>query len=97
VAVAPERVDMKRRVPIALRREAANVVKVSHTLTSDVAERLRTFAFYERFSESAVIEYALVRLFASADDSALGTALRRTGAGRRRKAQPQRAASTTRR
>lgn len=76
---------MKRKVT-ALHREAANVVKVSHTLTLELAERLRTFAFYQRFSESAVIEYALIRLFASADDSALGTALRRTGAGRRRKA-----------
>ncbi|HXP92127.1 MAG TPA: hypothetical protein VN905_01535 [Candidatus Binatia bacterium] len=77
---------MKRRLPAILQREAANVVKVSHTLTYDIAERLRTFAFYQRFSESAVIEYALVRLFANGDDMALGAALRRTGAGRRRKA-----------
>jgi hypothetical protein len=77
---------MKRRIPAVIQREAANVVKVSHTLTFDIAERLRTFAFYQRFSESAVIEYALVRLFASADDTSLGTALRRSGAGRRRKA-----------
>jgi hypothetical protein len=77
---------MKRRVPAVFQREAMNVVKVSHTLTFDIAERLRTFAFYQRFSESAVIEYALVRLFASGDDTSLGTALRRTGAGRRRKA-----------
>lgn len=66
--------------------DLSRVVKVSHTLTADVAERLREFAFFQRFSESAVIEYALVRLFASADDSSLGTALRRSGAGRRRKA-----------
>lgn len=78
---------MKRKVPARLLdHEASHVVKVSHTLTFDMAERLRAFAFYQRFSESAVIEYALVRLFASGDDSALGTALRRTGAGRRRRA-----------
>lgn len=77
---------MKRRIPAVVQREAANVVKVSHTLSYDIAERLRTFAFFQRFSESAVIEYALVRLFASSDDAALGTALRRSGAGRRRKA-----------
>jgi hypothetical protein len=77
---------MKRRAPALIQREAANVVKVSHTLTCEIAERLRTFAFHQRFSESAVIEYALVRLFTGADDAALGAALRRTGAGRRRKA-----------
>jgi hypothetical protein len=54
-------------------------------LTLDIAERLREFAFHQRFSESAVIEYALVRLFSSSDDAALGSALRRSGAGRRRK------------
>jgi hypothetical protein len=91
--------SMKRRAPAVqgppprrstangarIERAVAHVVKVSHTLTLDIAERLREFAFHQRFSESAVIEYALVRLFSSSDDAALGSALRRSGAGRRRK------------
>jgi hypothetical protein len=67
-------------------RAVTHVVKVSHTLTLEIAERLRALAFHQRFSESAVIEYALARLFSSGDDAALGTALRRSGASRRRKA-----------
>lgn len=58
---------------------------MSHTLHHEVAERLRNFAFRERISESAVIEFALRQLFDGADDAALGSRLRDAGAALRRK------------
>src|ERR1700738_2172775 len=63
----------------------SSVAKVSHTLEVSLSERLREFAFRERISESAVIEYALLRFFLSGKDTALGTSLRTSGAGKRRK------------
>jgi predicted transcriptional regulator len=69
----------------AIRRSA--VAKVSHTLSTDLARRLEEFAFFQRVSESAVIEHSLQRFFAQAtNDDELGEMLRREGAGRRRKA-----------
>ncbi|GAC1568054.1 MAG: hypothetical protein NVS2B3_09600 [Vulcanimicrobiaceae bacterium] len=63
------------------------VAKVSHTLTVSLAERLEEFAFFQRISESAVIEHSLNAFFGqSTDDDVLGDALRESGAGRRRKA-----------
>jgi hypothetical protein len=50
-----------------------------------VAERLRHFAFRERISESAVIEFALRDLFDAGDDAQLGRRLRDAGAALRRK------------
>lgn len=65
----------------------STVSKVSHTLSVALAERLEEFAFYQRVSESAVIEHSLASFFAqSEDDMILGDLLRREGAGRRRKA-----------
>ena len=66
-------------------RKPLKISTVSHTLDAAVAERLRHFAFRERISESAVIEFALRDLFASADDSGLGDRLRGAGAALRRK------------
>jgi len=64
----------------------SSVSKVSHTLSVPLAERLAEFAFFQRVSESAVIEYSLLEFFARSDDDAtLGETLRRNGAGRRRK------------
>ena len=63
----------------------STVAKVSHTLELSLAERLREFAFRERISESAVIEFALHRFFLSAREAALGLMLREHGAGKRRK------------
>ena len=64
----------------------STVAKVSHTLSVALAQRLEEFAFFQRISESAVIEHSLNDFFAqSNDDAALGEALRRGGAGRRRK------------
>lgn len=63
----------------------SSVAKVSHTLEVGLSERLREFAFRERISESAVIEYALIRFFLSGRDTALGVSLRDSGAGKRRK------------
>jgi hypothetical protein len=73
------------RAEAAGRRQSA-VAKVSHTLSVPLAERLESFAFFQRISESAVIEHSLKAFFEqSSDDSALGEVLRRGGAGRRRK------------
>jgi predicted transcriptional regulator len=64
----------------------STVAKVSHTLSVALAERLEEFAFFQRVSESAVIEHALTKFFSqSDDDAALGESLRKDGAGRRRK------------
>ena len=65
----------------------STVSKVSHTLSVALAERLEEFAFFQRVSESAVIEHSLASFFAQSDDDMiLGDLLRREGAGRRRKA-----------
>jgi len=66
-------------------RKSVKISTVSHTLDAEVAERLRYFAFRERISESAVIEYALRELFRTADDAVLGRRLREAGAALRRK------------
>jgi hypothetical protein len=66
-------------------RRALKIATVSHTLDSEVAERLRYFAFRERISESAVIEFALRRIFDGVDDRELGQVLRNAGAALRRK------------
>jgi len=58
---------------------------VSHTLDADIAERLRYFAFRERISESAVIEFALRALLNSGAEPELGDRLRAAGAALRRK------------
>ena len=64
----------------------SSVAKVSHTLSIALAERLEEFAFFQRISESAVIEQSLFNFFAqSDDDAALGDILRQNGARRRRK------------
>jgi hypothetical protein len=67
-------------------RSKSTVSKVSHTLSVALARRLEEFAFFQRVSESAVIEYSLARFFeVSDDDGRLGEMLRNDGAGRRRK------------
>ncbi len=58
---------------------------VSHTLATELAERLRAFAFQMRVSESAVMEHALALFLASASEDALASQLREAGYGRRRK------------
>ncbi len=64
----------------------STVAKVSHTLSVALAERLEEFAFFQRISESAVIEHSLNDFFAASDDDMkLGEMLRSGGAGRRRK------------
>lgn len=78
--VAPERVGV-----VAVPKRMVKIATVSHTLDAEIAERLRFFAFRERISESAVIEYALRVFFETGDDAALGTRLREAGAALRRK------------
>jgi hypothetical protein len=72
--------------PLASPPRRSTVAKVSHTLSVALAERLEEFAFFQRVSESAVIEHCLQQFFReSADDAERGDILRREGAGRRRK------------
>ena len=66
-------------------RAVIKISTVSHTLDTSVAERLRHFAFRERISESAVIEYAVRTFFSSGEEATLGTRLREAGAALRRK------------
>lgn len=66
-------------------RKALKISTVSHTLASEVAEELRHFAFRERISESAAIEYSLRAFFASGEGAELGKRLRDAGAALRRK------------
>jgi hypothetical protein len=78
----PERVPL----PATTDGHKSSVAKVSHTLNVDLADRLERFAFFQRVSESAVIEYALNLFFEQSDDEAeLGTQLRSEGLGRRRR------------
>lgn len=80
----PPEVSVRAGIPASARKSM--VAKVSHTLTVSLAERLEEFAFFQRISESAVIEHALNAFFAQSDDDAeLGDLLRRDGAGRRRR------------
>jgi hypothetical protein len=58
---------------------------ISHTLPIDLVDHLRTFAHYQRVSASSVMEFALRNFFGKRDDAKLGAALRRQGAGPRRK------------
>jgi predicted transcriptional regulator len=77
------------RAPLASvnNQPKSSVAKVSHTLNIDLADRLERFAFFQRVSESAVIEYALNHFFDQSDDEAeLGEQLRSEGLGRRRRA-----------
>jgi hypothetical protein len=77
----PERSDLVEAAP-----PKNTVAKVSHTLSLPLAERLESFAFFQRLSESSVIEFALKHFFGrSEDDAFLGDLLRRGGAGRRRR------------
>jgi hypothetical protein len=64
----------------------ARIQTVSHTLETGVAERLRLFAFKQRISESAVLEFALLQFFSAGDDPELGAQLRAAGASLRRRA-----------
>ena len=70
---------------VAAPRRPLKISTVSHTLDTAVAEQLRTFAFHERVSESAVIEYALREFFKTGEDAALGRRLRESGAALRRR------------
>jgi len=64
----------------------STIAKVSHTLSLPLARRLEEFAFFQRLSESAVIEFALNAFFTrGGEDAELGDLLRSEGAGRRRK------------
>ena len=81
VAKAARRDELGETIAAA----SSSVAKVSHTLEIELAERLREFAFRERISESAVIEFALQRFFFSGKDPALAATLRLNGAGKRRK------------
>lgn len=66
-------------------KRSIKISTVSHTLDAEIAERLRYFAFRERISESAVIEYSLRDFLDSDEEIHLGQRLRDAGAALRRK------------
>jgi hypothetical protein len=67
------------------RRKKMDLRTVSHTLKPAVAETLRTLAFNERVSESAIVEFALERLFEGPPER-IGQDLKAWGATARRRA-----------
>jgi hypothetical protein len=67
------------------RRKPPRISTVSHTLDAALAERLRLFAFRQRVSESAVLEFALREFFSAGGDSERGERLRAAGATLRRR------------
>jgi hypothetical protein len=72
-------------VSIASENARSKYSTISHTLPIDLVDHLRAFAHYQRVSASSVMEFALRNLFRKRDDAQLGAALRRQGAGPRRK------------
>ena len=65
---------------------AANAVKFSVNISSDVGLELKRIAFDNRVSESSVIEIALRQLFGRVSKERLGMFLRQNGACLRRRA-----------
>jgi hypothetical protein len=74
----------KAQVPA--RGGAANAVKFSVNISSDVGLELKRIAFDNRVSESSVIEIALRQLFGRVSKERLGMFLRQNGACLRRRA-----------
>lgn len=63
------------------------IAKVSHTMPHELADRLRRVAFFQRVSESAIIEVALERLLLDCgnDEKTIGDEVRAAGHGMRRR------------
>lgn len=60
-------------------------MKLSVNVSSEVGTRLRRFAFYERLSESSIVEIALHQLFSkNPSEATLARFLRDHGASLRR-------------
>ncbi|GAC1309699.1 MAG: hypothetical protein NVS2B3_15920 [Vulcanimicrobiaceae bacterium] len=58
---------------------------VCHTLPTPLAERLRLFAFEQRLSESAILEFAFTTLLQRDSESKIAAHMRAAGYGLRRK------------
>jgi len=83
--VAPQSMRNGTATTNGVAKGVRKIATVSHTLDAVIAERLRQFAFRERISESAVIEFSLRGFFESGDDVQLGQRLRDAGAALRRR------------
>ena len=59
-------------------------VKVSHSLRPDIIERLKEIAYWERVSESSIIEFLLQEFFALGDNGALRSVIQESVASPRR-------------
>lgn len=78
--------DDRPRSPHLVDTSAAPVLRtVCHTMPAGLADRLRTFAFEYRLSESAILEYAFRSLLESGEDERLAETMRDAGYGLRRK------------
>ena len=53
-------------------RPGATALKVSHSLPPKIVERLKELAYWERVSESSIIEFLLNEFFALGDNATLG-------------------------
>jgi hypothetical protein len=63
---------------------ASKSVKLSHSLRPETVERLKDLAYWERVSESAIVEFVLGEFFSLGDNGALGTVVRESIGARRR-------------
>lgn len=73
-------------------RPGATALKVSHSLPPKIVERLKELAYWERVSESSVIEFLLAEFFSLGDNATLGKIVKGSAMTHRR----DRASSTTR-
>lgn len=53
-------------------RPGATALKVSHSLPPKIVERLKELAYWERVSESSIIEFLLAAFFELGDNATLG-------------------------
>jgi|SRR5579863_6420197 len=63
---------------------SARALKVSHSLPASLVDRLKELAYWERVSESSIIEFVLDEFFALGDNATLGAIVRRSSLSNRR-------------
>lgn len=63
---------------------STRALKVSHSLPGSLVERLKELAYWERVSESSIIEFVLDEFFALGDNATLGRIVRHSSLANRR-------------
>ena len=69
-------------------RPGATALKVSHSLPPKIVERLKELAYWERVSESSIIEFLLNEFFALGDNATLGKIVKGSSMTHRRDRSP---------